>query len=122
MMAMMSSGRYCGRKMLRQGCFTLRAYCATDKKILQIPSITMASTSTQSTTGSKPLDEQATNDRTCRHCTICHPVETRKMGDDFLEPEHMTWGNLAGKLDVVELEAHVLRPSYLRARPQNLPH
>lgn len=27
MMAMISSGRYCGRKILRQGCFTCRAYC-----------------------------------------------------------------------------------------------
>ena len=27
MMAMISSGRYCGRKILRQGCLTCRAYC-----------------------------------------------------------------------------------------------
>ena len=30
MMAMISSGRYCGRKMLRQGCMTCRAYCTGD--------------------------------------------------------------------------------------------
>ena len=27
MMAMISSGRYFGRKMFRQGCLTCRAYC-----------------------------------------------------------------------------------------------
>ncbi len=43
------------------------------------------------------------------------------MGYDLFEPESMMWGNLAGKLNVVELEAHVLRPSHLHAQPQILP-
>lgn len=62
------------------------------------------------------LDKQATDDRPCCHCSICCPVETRKVGYDFCECEYMMGGNLAGELDVVELEAHVLRPAHLRAQ------
>lgn len=120
MMAMVSSGRYCGRKMLRQGCFTLRAYCATDK-ILLPHSIRMATTSRQPTTGSKAWMSR----RQMTELAATAPFATRlgqgRWAMTSYEPGYMMWANLAGKLDVVELEAHVLRPSHLHAQPQNLP-
>ena len=116
MMAMVSSGRYCGRKMLRQGCFTLRAYCATNENCFK-HTASHGKHIKAVNHRKQTLDKQATNDRTCRHCSICRPVETRKMGDDFFELECIMWGNLAGELDVVKLEAHVLRAAHLHAQP-----